>query len=272
MANALEEVKADIQGQLKASGRCHLFLDYDGTLTPIADRPEKALVSEATGHVLSKLQTIPAVRLTVISGRSLADLSRLLPLSNLILAGNHGLEIKGKGLKYIDPEAVRQKDLINRLSRRLAERCAKLPGAIVENKGLTLSLHYRLVEPQRRGEIAGLLLDALAQEDTADQLSMRPGKMIYELRPKVNWNKGQAALWILGKLYGPDWAETCLTIYVGDDVTDEDAFRALKGKAFTVLVRAEERETAAGYYLTGPARVIDFLSWLADRAERVVDN
>jgi trehalose-phosphatase len=272
MASNLDEVKEGIQGQLSARGRCHLLLDYDGTLTPIADRPEKAVLSEAAEHVLSKLADIPSIRLTVISGRSLAELIRLLPVPNIILAGNHGLEIKGKGLKYINPEAARQRDLINRLSRQLAKRCAKLPGAIVENKGLTLSLHYRLVEPKRREEIASGLSDLMSREDATGQLTVRSGKMIYDIRPKVNWDKGQAALWILGSLYGAQWPQRCLTICIGDDVTDEDAFQALKGKAFTVLVSAKEKQTAADYYLTDPAGVIDFLAWLADRAKKVGDD
>lgn len=244
---------------IEARPFCHLFLDFDGTLAPIVARPGLAQLPQEARDCLTMLLKKPRFRLSVISGRSLEELSHLLAIEGIVMAGNHGLEIRGPGMDFIHQEAQRLKGKLREFRKRLEEKIYQIEGALVEDKGLTVSLHYRMVPEHKLHQVYQALQRALAEET---DLIVREGKMVLEVRPRVDWDKGRAVLWVLGSLHGPKWERDCLPIYLGDDLTDEDAFRTLRGRGISIFVGSNLEQSSADYYLSSPSQVIQFLSWL----------
>lgn len=243
-----------IAGRVEAAGRILLFLDFDGTLAPIAHDPADARLSGATRRALLALSADQDVTLVFISGRSLADLQQRLGIADAIYAGNHGFEIEGLGLDFLHPDSHCSRPRIQVLARELKSRLSGVPGALVENKGLTLSVHYRRVSVDDFPLVARAVQEASALH--GDSLEQTTGREVFEFRPRVGWNKGAAAAWIRERAGGAG----ALAIYIGDDRTDEDAFAALKG-AVTIHT-GESQNTAARYRLGGPEDVREFIEWL----------
>jgi alpha,alpha-trehalase len=258
--SALERT-AEIGARL-AGRRLAAFLDYDGTLTPIVARPELAALPAETRGALRRLSTLATV--AVVSGRALDDVRALVGLEDLHYAGNHGLEIRGPGgssLSYeVGDEFV---PALREAARRLGASASRVAGAWVEDKGRSLSVHYRQVAEQ---DVGGLerAVDAVVLADPL--LRKHHGKKVFEVRPRVEWDKGRAVVWLLEAL-GLGGPET-LPLYVGDDVTDEDAFRALAGPGVGVRVGDSALPTWADYTLRDPSEVRRFLEVLAERLER----
>ena len=244
-----------------AAGRILLFLDFDGTLAPIAAKPEDARAPEGTLAALRALSEDGGVTLAFISGRSLADLRGRVGVTGAIYAGNHGLEIEGRGLDFVHAGAASARLRMQNIEQELRARLAGVPGVVIENKGLTLSVHYRRVPVDDFGRVAAAVQDVLALH--SDCLEQTMGRKVFEFRPSNGWTKGSAAEWIQQRV-GPD----ALAIYIGDDQTDEDAFRALKG-AVTIHT-GESKRTAAAYRLDGPDAVAGFLKWLGQTRQKGV--
>jgi trehalose-phosphatase len=235
-----------------------VFLDYDGTLAPIASKPDLAVLPRGTRHVLAKLaRRWPTA---VISGRALADARRLVGLQDLFYAGNHGLEIEGpagSGIRRSLGESYR--DDVTGAADLVGRALAHVPGVLVENKVYSVSVHYRLVADADVPAVAAAVEDALA---SYPRLTRHDGKMVFELRPALDWNKGRAVLWLREVLGGENG--DAVTVYIGDDVKDEDAFEALAGVGLGVLVSETERPTAAAWRLQNPEEVREFLAGLAE--------
>jgi alpha,alpha-trehalase len=242
--------------QRLAGRQAAVFLDYDGTLTPIVARPELAVMSEAMRQTVRALgRCCPTA---IVSGRGLADVARLIGLDDLYYAGNHGFEISGPGHTEISYEPGKQfVSAVNAISKRIESDIEDIDGAFVENKSYSLSVHYRLAAPERVPEVERVV-DAVLEDFPS--LHKRHGKKVFEIRPKIDWDKGKAVLWLLEALHlnGPE----VLPIYVGDDVTDEDAFAALKGRGIGVLVTDVQRSSAADYSLRDTEEVRQFLQKL----------
>jgi trehalose 6-phosphate phosphatase len=242
-----------------AGRRLALFLDYDGTLTPIVSRPELAVLSEATREVLRRLAARATV--AVVSGRALADVKALVGLEELVYAGNHGFEIRGPDgtalSREIGAEFVED---VGRIRDALADKVTAVPGAWVEDKTHSLSVHYRQVAEGRAGDVEAVVDRALAG---FPRLRKHYGKKVIEIRPRIDWDKGRAVLWLLEalRLQG----DGVLPMYFGDDVTDEDAFRALAGRGMGVLVSETPRPSAATLRLRDPGEVRAFLEDLERR-------
>jgi trehalose-phosphatase len=230
-----------------------VFLDYDGTLTPIVERPELAVLSEdmrAAVRALGRCCTT-----AIVSGRGLADVTRLVGLKELYYAGNHGFEITGPGHTEISYEPGKQfLAAVDEVSRRIEDGIKHIDGVLVENKLYSASVHYRLVATERVAEVERIVDKELAH---FSNLHKRPGKKVFEIRPKMDWDKGKAVLWLLQGLCldGPE----VVPIYIGDDVTDEDAFAALKGRGIGVLVTDVPRPSAADYSLRNTDEVQQLL-------------
>jgi trehalose-phosphatase len=235
-------------------------LDFDGTLTPYVEDPATASLSPHMQRVLRSLAAQPRISLALISGRSRADVQARVNLPDLIYAGNHGLEISGPGCLFVEPTAAACCEALQALAADLARQVQPIPGAWVEDKGLTLSVHYRRVTAADVPEVRRLVDATLASGNHPFHLT--PGNLVYEIRPRVAWNKGTAVGWIKEQLGKPD----ALVIYLGDDRTDEDAFAVL-GEDITVKV-GDGSATAARYQLAGPAEVRRFLEWL-ERSRRL---
>jgi len=237
--------------------RLVVFLDYDGTLTPIVGRPEKAVLSNSTRQTLQTLAAQAPV--TILSGRDLEDIRHRVGIGEIVYAGSHGFDIAG-------PHGLRKQiatDFLPTLEaagRELKEKLAGIPGALVERKRFSIAAHYR-----QANENAAAKVQRAVNEVAAQHLELRllVGKKVYELQPEIDWNKGKALLWLL-EVIGSEPREI-FPIYVGDDLTDEDAFRAVKQCGLGIVVSEEPRPTAAHYALKTPAEVDRFLHEIVAR-------
>lgn len=238
-----------------------LFLDYDGTLTPIVDTPQAAIISKDTKELLRKLSRMPHFRLGIISGRSLKDIKNIVGLENIIYAGNHGLEIQGPKIRFKSPVSAKEKLAIRNIVRVLRSQLSSFKGVLIEDKGLTLSIHYRLVDKGSVPDFKKKFDEAIAVYASAGNIKISGGKKVYELKPPVQWDKGKAILWFLARQKFSLKDKKILPIYVGDDTTDEDAFRVLQGKGLTVSV-GKYNNSQAGYYLNNPGEVVEFLRFI----------
>jgi trehalose 6-phosphate phosphatase len=236
----------------RVNGANHLLvgLDYDGTLTPIVPDPADAHLAPAARELIKAVAALPNTSVAIISGRSLQDVRARVGVDGLFYAGNHGLEIVGPGLRFLEPTSAQLETTFHDLAIALRDALATVPGVIVENKSLSVSVHFRKVVPSQKSEVAHQV-HALVP----DTLLVKRGNEVFEVVPAVDWHKGAALALIVEHLGKP------ATLFIGDDRTDEDAFRTLTG-AITIRV-GDPAETAARYHVADPAAVHDFLAWLA---------
>lgn len=236
-----------------------VFLDYDGTLSPIAPRPELATLAEPIREVLRRLASRGPV--AILSGRGREDVAALVGLADLTYAGSHGFDIAGPTLRREIGDGI--PDRIDQAAARLREELSGIEGTLVEPKRFAVAIHYRLARPEDLPRIEQAV-DAVRAEHP--DLRKVPGKKIFELRPDLDWDKGHALLWLLETLHLDRLDQdngSVVPLYVGDDVTDEDAFRVIEGRGIGVLVAEEPRETAASYSLRDTDEVRVFLERLA---------
>jgi len=239
-----------------------LFLDYDGTLTPIAAKPSQAVLSRRVRKVLERLSENPTCRLAIISGRALADIKKIVGIDSIVYAGNHGLEIEGPDLKHRAFLHPRYQRIIQEVRDILKNSVAGVKGVILEDKGLSLALHYRLVNPEKIPELLKNLRHALSRYVSRNEVKVRKGKMVIEVSPPVAWDKGKLVRWLIARWNLRVNARNTLAVYIGDDTTDEDAFRAISNSGVTIFV-GDPVDTMARYYLRGPGEVAGFLKRIA---------
>jgi trehalose 6-phosphate phosphatase len=249
-----------VSGQIAAAERIILFLDFDGTVAPIVPDPDDARLPAATRAVLVKLAAEPHVTMVFISGRALKDIRKRIAIDSAIYAGNHGFEIEGRGLSFIHPDAARDLMLMDALEDELMSRVDGILGALVENKGLTLSVHYRRVGPGHIPELAKAVQEVYSRH--TGTIEMMEGRKIFEFRPRVGWNKGRAADWIRARA-----GQGALPICLGDDRTDEDTFAALRD-GITIHVGGLHHSSAT-YRLSGPGEVREFLERLSTGLSKI---
>ena len=251
-----------LRGQLKKSlgrnGGLILLSDFDGTLTPIVDRPEAARLPPGTRRILARLARHSRARVGIVSGRSLRDLKRVVRIPAAAYVGCHGLEIAWGRTRFRHPRALAQVSLLRRVARELRQKTHRFRGVFVEWKGLTVSLHFRLADPATVPALHTLVGQVV---EGASGLAILRGKKVLELRPRIAWGKGEAVRLIRDLLTKSLRGRSPVTIYLGDDETDEEAFRTLRGKALCVAVG--RRRTRAAYRLRSPAAVENLLTWLA---------
>ncbi len=248
-----DEIAARLDGRRPA-----LFLDYDGTLSPIAPRPELATLPEETRDVLRRLAgRYPVV---IVSGRGREDVAALVGLDGLAYAGSHGFDIAGaagpQSLRLEVGEGIPEK--IEAAAERVRRDLDGVPGVLVEPKRFAVSVHFRLADAGDVPRIERAVDEAVA---ATPGLRKAHGKKLFELRPDLDWDKGQALLWLLGAL-GLDRPDV-LPFYLGDDLTDEDAFQVIADRGVGILVAEEPRETAARYWLQDTGEVREVLERLA---------
>jgi trehalose-phosphatase len=152
----------------------------------------------------------------------------------------------------------------------LSRALGTIRGVFVENKGLSLSIHYRLAERHRAGEVERIVKQVVGGSEAVGQARITSGKKVYEVRPAVTWDKGKA-IKLLMKKYGKGGRRSgLLPMYFGDDLTDEDGFRVIEsyGMGISVFVGEQNQESTARYFLKSPAEVITFLGILLDQTRR----
>jgi len=222
-------------------------------------------------ELLQKISQHDLFKLAIVSGRSLSDIKRLVGLENIAYVGNHGLEMEypspysqGRSLEpiiLVHPVAEEFRPWLRRFEQRLTERLTSVDGVLIENKGLTLSLHYRLAQETALEYIERLFVEAIEDEQATVELQITRGKKVLELRPALGWNKGKAVEWLL-KVYGTAGS---LPVFAGDDITDEDGFRVLhRVGGVSILVGEGDLSSAANYYLDSPEQLHHWLERLLE--------
>jgi len=246
-----------ILARLKRAKCIFFFLDYDGTLTPIVSRPEQAILSEETKALLLALKKNPRFLLAIVSGRSIKDIRNLVGLKKIYYVGNHGLEIftPKNGTKQLVPKEVFHE--LARIRNRLNSQMKDIEGVLIEDKGSILTIHYRNVDPK----CVPPILMALKQEIKGSKipLCLGYGKMVFEIRPQSTANKGTAVLELLNQID----RDEILPLYIGDDQTDEDAFKVLKRRGITIFVGLSGNSSAQ-YYVNDPFEVYQFLKMVQE--------
>ncbi|MFH1833899.1 MAG: trehalose-phosphatase [bacterium] len=252
----IPQIEESIDGR-----RLAFFLDFDGTLAPLAPRPDLARLPARTRDVLAS--AAQRHLLCVVSGRGLADLREKIGIDSVFYAADHGYRITGPAGSGIGIEIGGEKrGSMRAAALELDSRLRSVPGVLVEAKELTLSVHYRLVADTQRplvrrtvAEVAGGFPD----------LRLTEGKLVQELRPSEAWNKGRAMLWLLERM---NWGQgDVCPLCVGDDLTDEDMFAAAEDWGVSVIVGHPERPTLACYRLRDSGEAAAFVEALG-AAER----
>jgi trehalose-phosphatase len=251
--SALEHVQ-----QITRSGaRLAVFLDYDGTLTSIVSHPQDAWLSDSMRQTLRSLAA--RVPVAILSGRDLNDVRGRVLVDGIVYAGSHGFDIAGAGGLRREIGAA-YLSVLDTAETELRGALDEIPGAQLERKHFSVAAHYRNVNKEDAFRVAQAV-DAVAA--TYHKLRRIDGKKVYELLPDIDWDKGKAVLWLLETL-GLERGNT-LPIYIGDDRTDEDAFRALEKRGVAILVSEQPKITAASYWLNNPEEVERFLRELIAR-------
>jgi len=250
---------------IRGASHTLLLSDYDGTLTPIVSRPDEAILSPEVRDKLRALTEKPAFSIGIISGRSLSELKAMVRIEEIYYAGNHGLEIEGPGLKFTSPAAEAARAEIKSLSGQFSDKLTGVKGVIVEDKGLSLSIHYRLVKKGKEKEVAEIFHQVTLPLLREGKIRVTSGKKVWEVRPPIDWHKGKAVEAIAKEIKTMLKCENLPVIYLGDDTTDEDAFRAIhRPQGWSIFVGQGNPSSNAEYFLESTSEVTTFLSRLLE--------
>lgn len=250
---------------VRAAPHLLLLFDYDGTLTPIVSRPEEALLSPEVREKIYALAQKPTSSVGIISGRSMSELKSMVAVEGIYYAGNHGLEIEGPGLKFVSKPAETARATIKDIARQLSAALESIDGVIVEDKGLSLSVHYRLVKKGDENIVAATFKQITAPLANEGKIKVTSGKKVLEVRPPIDWHKGKAVEAITREIKALLKLESVLTLYLGDDTTDEDAFRVVhRPVGWSIFVGEENPSSNADYFLNSTIEVEEFLSRLLE--------
>jgi trehalose-phosphatase len=230
-----------------------VFLDYDGTITPINPDPHAAILSEEMRTAIAELSE--QVVVAIVSGRNKSNIQDLVALPDLYYVGNHGFDIEGPRQNPLHLEVgLESIPLLEKCYREAQVQLMAVEGVQFEPKKLTVTVHYRYVAKDQVKLVFEILRNTVSKYP---QLKITTGKLVLEIRPNIAWDKGQAVLW-LAKELNLNSSESCL-LYIGDDITDEDAFWALPRKGIGILVGNHSGDTYADYHLHDPEQVRIFL-------------
>lgn len=281
----LFDVWGKVRGQIDNNAKVLLLLDYDGTITPIVERPELAILSEETRNLLLSISRLSKYALCIVSGRPLEDVRKLVGIEGIYYVGNHGLESVGSDVNYINPDAFKTKPIINELHQKLTGELKHIEGILLEHKNITLAVHYRMVSEKNIPEVRDIFTRVVQPYLERHLIKIAANKKTLEVLPNVDWDKGKMILQILNLLsYDTitipkiDWSnirgavqilastrlKSVLPVYIGDDATDEDAFMALGDSGVSILVSEQIRASHAQYYLKDVNEVVGFLKILGE--------
>lgn len=243
--------------QLSVADGLLLGLDFDGTLTPIARDPDAPTLPESVERSLRTLASRPDTQVAIISGRELDDLRGRATISDVIYAGNHGLELYRDGNETVVGVTEQQQAALRKIYTRLRSTVSDVPGCHIEDKGVTLTVHVRETPPGRVEKVRDAVVTVTGE--TGD-VHVTTGKQVFEIRPSVDHDKGTTMQHLEDEVPA-DW----LTLYLGDDTTDEDAFEAIQPEGVGIHV-GTNTDTAAAYRIATQEDVPTFLTWLTQRS------
>lgn len=239
-----------------------MLLDYDGTLTPIAERPELAVLAPEMRAILGELASV--IPVAVVSGRDLGMLRKLVDVPGLMYVGDHGFDMADLAGENHQLEAVRDYlPVLAAAEQYLRESLTTIAGVLIERKRSSIAVHFRLVEQADVPQVRACVREAISKYS---QLKVTPGKKVIELQPGLDWDKGKAVEWLLPQL---DPSGRRHPVYIGDDVTDENAFRVVCRRGTGILVREDDHPTTARYALEDPREVRLFLQRLIQSLREV---
>lgn len=260
-----QQLLGRVRAALESDRVLSLVLDYDGTLSPIAPAPGLAVPGTGVLSALKALESCACLRTAVLSGRTVPELERFLPgLKNTELIGDHGATLD-------DPQRYRK--CAAEYKSALAWLPQRFPGALIEDKETALGIHFRQAAPDSAPSLLSAFFDWWLTHGNLSAFQVVPGKKVLEIRPRVKTNKGTAVLGLLERWFGSVWPVRTLAIYMGDDVTDEDAFAALHAAAgaehaASILVAEKDRPSAAHFRIPSVPHVRALLESLADLCAR----
>jgi len=258
LSKELGRIKKEIKGR-----QLFLFLDFDGTLTPIRRDPRKVRLGKLMHHTLKKVADKSNISVAIVSGRGLGDIKRMISLKNVIYVGNHGLEATGPNLDFILPSAVKTKKTIKTVGQKLREKLRKFKGVVIEDKTLTLSVHYRMAEKRDVNSVIQIIENITKPYRKKRQIKVTEGKKVREIRPPATWDKGLAVKKLL-ELEKKRLKKKIVPICMGDDKTDEDIFKLFKRRGYTVkITKKPDKTSLANYYLRNIDEVRNFLKVFA---------
>ncbi|MGA8545108.1 MAG: trehalose-phosphatase [Mycobacterium sp.] len=243
-----------------------VFFDFDGTLSDIVENPDAALLVDGAADALTSLTAQCPV--AILSGRDLADVRERIGLPGIWYAGSHGFELTGPdGAHHENAEAAASIPALEEAAAGLADQLGGISGVVVEHKRFGVAVHYRNAARDRVGEVAAAVRNAGQRTG----LHVTTGREVIELRPNVDWDKGKTLRWVLDHIRDDEAPGPFLPIYLGDDITDEDAFDAIADDGIPIVVRHSDdgdRATAASYALDNPDRAREFTERLARQLAR----
>ena len=249
----------------RAASHILLLADYDGTLATIVGRPEDAVLSANVRQKLKDLARKSETSVGVISGRSIEELRSMVGIEGIYYSGNHGLEIDGPGLSFVSPGAEATRPIIAGLAHELAVAMKGIAGVIIQDKGFSLSVHYRLVKPEDVDAVTSAVQRVTAPHVDRGEIRAYAMKKLWEIRPPIDWDKGNAVEVIARELKKIIKQERLLIIYLGDDTTDEDAFSVVRRPdGWSIFVGEENQTSTADYFLNSTAEVEEFLARLSE--------
>ncbi len=254
----LEKIRTGLAGKY-----LFLFLDCDGTLTPIVDTPDKAVILPKTKRLLGALSRKKGCRVAIISGRELGDIKKKFGLKGIIYSGNHGFQIQGPKIRYELAVSAGYKKILRLIQAQLEDKLTGIKGVFVENKKFSLVLHFRLADRQRVPLIKTVFHECVIFYLIRNKIKIRPGKEILEVMPPGRWDKGKIVAWLLARQEVLSKNGPILPVYIGDDATDEDAFKTLRANGFTVFV-GQPGPSQAKYYVKNVQEVHKLLKYILD--------
>jgi len=248
-------------GEVESLLRPGFFLlsDYDGTLTPLVGRPQDAKLPDDVRQLLILLAESHPVG--IISGRSLKDIKRIVDVANIYYAGNHGLEIEGPGIRFVKNGAESVKPIISQICSTLGRELKHFKGVIIQNKGITASVHYRLVTGGKHREVRRIFNSVVKPYLSRGGIKVLRGKKVLELLPDLSWGKGEAVKLLIDTVRREKGE--VVPIYMGDDLTDESAFRIINEIGISILVSEGRRKSNAQYFLRNTGEVWEFMRRIA---------
>ena len=250
-------------------GRVILLLDFDGTISHIVEDPNEAFLSQDFKHILKELsqKSLPP---GIITGRSIKDVQKRIKLKNIFYAGDHGFEIKSKAFSFTYPVNSDYKKAVQEILGKIKIHLLPVKGVILQQKKYSTSLHYRKVAsidlPSFRNKVKSILKPYLQN----GRIKIFPGKKVYEIKPPVEWDKGKAVEKIIAELKSKNNLSDLRPLYIGDDVTDEDAFRSVNRLGGISIRVGKIKQSRAKFFLSDIQEVLKFLKIFSQATDQIL--
>ena len=239
-------------------GPLFLLLDFDGTISPIVDDPKDAFLNEDLKKILNELSRKP-VNLGILTGRSIQDIKKRIRLKNILYSGDHGFEIKGKEFSFQYPLPSDYKKVIQEILVQIRMQLLTIPSVILQQKKYSTSIHYRMVDSSNLNFFKSKVKTILTPYIKSRRVKLFTGKKVYEIKPPVDWDKGKAIEKIAEELKSRFLLLDHKPVYIGDDVTDEDAFRSVNKLGGVSIRVGKTKKSKAKFFLKNIQDVSDFL-------------